>query len=76
MGYPPIWLQYIEVNLSVVQCVYSNLVDEFVRIMDKYGVTPSSINLEITESASVEAKNILLDNMKKLIVQFIQGANC
>lgn len=60
-------LQYVEVNLSVVQCVYSNLADEFIRIMDEYGVTPSSINLEITESASVAAKNILLDNMKKLM---------
>lgn len=60
-------LEYIEINLSVVQCAYEHLADSFVRIMEKYQVPPERINLEITESASVGEKKILLDNMKELM---------
>ena len=59
-------LKYIEVNLSVLQCGYERLADDFIKIMKKYKVDPSLIVLEITESASVKEKNILLNNMKKL----------
>lgn len=60
-------LQYIEVNLSVVQCAYEQLAEDYIRIMEKYGVDPDFINLEITESASMSAKKTLLNNMKNLI---------
>lgn len=60
-------LKYIEINLSVVQCAYDQLSDRFIHIMEKYQISPERINLEITESASVEAKKVLLDNMKKLM---------
>lgn len=60
-------LDYIEVNLSVVQCAQPDLADRFIEIMDKYKVNPKNINLEITESASMAAKKNLLDNMQKLI---------
>ena len=58
---------YIEVNLSVVQCAYENLAKDFIKIMDAHHINPSWINLEITESASIDAKNILLKNMKELM---------
>lgn len=64
--YPKLGLEYVEINLSVVQCCYAKLARDFIDIMDKYGVNPKSINLEITESASIEGKNILLKNMEKL----------
>ena len=60
-------LRYIEVNLSVVQCAYVNLAADFIRIMEKYEVSPRFINLEITESASLRAKSTLMDNMKCLM---------
>lgn len=60
-------LDYIEVNLSVVQCADSNLAQKYQTIMKEYGVNPKYINLEITESATVEEKQTLLCNMKKLI---------
>lgn len=60
-------ISYIEVNLSVVQCQDRCLADRYIRIMEKYQVKPWQINLEITESASVQTKNILLENMKQLI---------
>lgn len=60
-------LEYIEINLSVVQCAYEHLAESFMRIMKKYQISPGQINLEITESASVSEKKILLDNMKALM---------
>ena len=65
-------LHYIEVNLSVVQCAYRNLANDYIRIMDKYGVNPFNINLEITESASLTAKHVLLENMEKLMDYGVQ----
>lgn len=58
---------YIEVNLSVVQCAYQQLADEYIDIMKKHNISPDLINLEITESASISAKKTMLDNMTKLI---------
>lgn len=59
-------LEYIEVNLSVLQCGYEHLADDFIAIMKRHKVDPSSIVLEITESASISEKEILLSNMHKL----------
>lgn len=60
-------LEYIEINLSVVQCEQWNLASHYLEIMKKYGIDPWRINLEITETGSVESKNVLLDNMRELI---------
>ena len=60
-------IEYIEVNLSVVQCENKALAEEYIGIMKKYDLPSRSINLEITESAAIARKNILLDNMHKLI---------
>lgn len=43
-------LEYIEVNLSVAQCIEANLFEKIDGLMKKYGVKPSQINLEITET--------------------------
>lgn len=60
-------IQYIEVNLSVVQCAYEGLASSFIEIMERHGVSPEYINLEITESASLSAKMTMLENMKVLM---------
>lgn len=60
-------LQYIEINLSVVQCSYEQLAEDYINIMEKYNIPSELINLEITESASMEAKRILLNNMRSLM---------
>ena len=60
-------LHYIEVNLSVVQCGYSELAEDYIGIMEKYQIDPHYINLEITESASMAAKKTLLENMRRLM---------
>lgn len=60
-------IDYIEVNLSVVQCAYKHLAAEYIAIMEKFGIPARNINLEITESASMNAKKTLLGNMKILM---------
>ena len=60
-------LRYIEVNLSVIQCGYEHLADDYIGIMEQNNISPDMINLEITESASVDTKKILLNNMQKLL---------
>lgn len=59
-------IEYIEVNLSVIQCGYENLSESFIKIMKKYNISPHYINLEITETASLNEKRMLLANMKEL----------
>lgn len=60
-------IEYIEVNLSAIQCAYERFADNYIAIMEKYGVRPSFINLEITETATMGAKKIALENMRRLI---------
>lgn len=60
-------IDYIEVNLSVRQCEGKDLANLYIDIMKKYDLDPSTINLEITESASIQMRNVLLDNMQMLI---------
>ncbi len=60
-------LHYLEINLSVVQCAYEQLAEEFIHIMEKYEISTEQINLEITESVSLDAKSVLLNNMEKLM---------
>lgn len=60
-------IEYVEVNLSVVQCENETLAETYIGIMEKYRLSPQYINLEITESATILKKNILLENMRKLL---------
>ncbi len=60
-------INYIEINLSVVQCEMEDLADRLIGIVETHGIKPSLINLEITETASVTARNVLLNNMNRLI---------
>lgn len=60
-------IEYIDINLSVVQCMQDRLADELLEIMDLYNIPPDFINLEITETAAVNSRTTLLENMNKLI---------
>ena len=60
-------IEYIEVNLSVIQCEDTSLARMYIDIMEKHQLDPKYINLEITESASVIVKKTLLENMQMLI---------
>ena len=60
-------LRLVEVNLSVIQCEREDLAERMIAIVERHEISPSLINLEITETASISARNTLLANMKKLI---------
>lgn len=59
-------VDYIEINLSVMQCLRSDLADEIIGLTNKYKVSPSTINLEITETASGYSQSKLNTNIAKL----------
>ncbi len=60
-------LDYIEVNLSLMQCMQGGLAGDLLSIMKKYGVRPEQINLEITESADSETQSIIAENITELL---------
>ena len=59
-------IEYIEVNLSVVQCEYEGLSNRFIEIMKEHNIPGNMINLEITESATMTSKNRLIRNIAEL----------
>ncbi len=58
-------LHYIEINLSPLQCGNKNLADDFLAIMQEYGVSPEEINLEITETAATGSNSVVGEQMHK-----------
>ncbi|MBD5383975.1 MAG: EAL domain-containing protein [Ruminococcaceae bacterium] len=64
--YNRLGLDYIEVNLSVAQCMHGDLADKILSIMHKYNVSPNSINLEITETAASYSQRVMTENLNKL----------
>lgn len=60
-------IEFIEVNLSVVQCMQESLAGDLMAIMDKYEIDPGFINFEITETTMLNSKEVLLENMSQLI---------
>ena len=60
-------IEYIHVNLSVIQCMQEKLADQLFRIMDLYNLDYRYINLEVTESAAIASSDVLMDNMARLI---------
>ena len=60
-------IEYIEVNMSVVQFELRNLAERYIKIMKRHDVDPKYINLEITETGSIQAKQNMLENMHRLI---------
>lgn len=60
-------IEYIEINLSVVQCMQDDLAQELLRVMKKHAIPPNAINLEITETAAINSEKTLIQNMEELI---------
>ncbi len=56
-------LDYIEINLSVVQCMQNNMAQKVLDMIDKYHVRPDQINLEITETAASYSQKTMMDNL-------------
>ena len=59
-------VHYIELNLSPGDCIQDNLVENVKNLLQTYNINPSSLNLEITETASDEFTGIVDGNVKAL----------
>ncbi len=62
-------LSYIEINLSVAQCLERQLPDKMASLRDKYQVGPDKVNLEITETSYDNIGNVMDENLKILSEQ-------
>ena len=60
-------LEYTEVNLSVVDCIQANLVDNVKSTLNKYQVKPSEINFEVTETYDQGISASMDENIEKLM---------
>lgn len=59
-------LDYIEINLSVAQCLQSDLPEVIERLQKRYGVSPGQVNFEITETLFDNIGNVMEKNIKQL----------
>lgn len=59
-------IDFVEVNLSVVQCMQEGIYNDIQDVLDKYNIPPERINLEITESAAAYSEERLIRNMARL----------
>ena len=59
-------LKYIEINLSVAQCIENNLSEKIMDLLTRYKVNPEKINLEITETSQEVNYNVIEQNITTL----------
>lgn len=59
-------LEYIEVNMSMVECLQSNLATRVMTVLNEYKIQPEQINLEITETSSSGFTDIVDTNINIL----------
>ena len=59
-------LQWININLSPIQCQNKNLIDKINKIIDVYNIDTKYIHFEITEESMID-KTILKSQIDKLI---------
>lgn len=60
-------IEYVEVNLSVIQCMQDDLSKQLLEIMAQYEVPPYRLNFEITETAAANSESTLLHNMQEIL---------
>ncbi len=60
-------IDYIEFNLSIVECDNPMLASDLLHVMQEYNVSPSQVNFEITETAQAHNVSALIQNMDRLI---------
>ena len=64
--FPKLNIDYIEINLSVHQCMHEDLVSQVLGTLEKHKVSPDKINLEITETATSNLHSNMLKNLTEL----------
>lgn len=56
----------ISVNISRVHLMKTDMVEDIIRTVDKYGIPHDCIELEITESAFFDDKNVMINTIEQL----------
>lgn len=56
-------IEYISINLSIIQCMQARFSESVIKYLDKEGIDGSRINFEVTEAAAVVATETLKENM-------------
>lgn len=64
-------IDYIELNLSMKQCMQSSLKEKVLYYIRKYNLKPEQLNLEVTETAANTAQDIVENNIWELSKQSI-----
>ena len=59
-------LSCIDINLSVAQCMQSDLPQIVRALQEKYGVSPSQVNFEITETVFGRISSVMDANLREL----------
>ena len=65
-------VEFVDVNLSGVQCIRENMAEYIRTFIDEYGIDPSKLNLEITETAEICGSESLVENMNILSNQGVR----
>lgn len=60
-------IEYIEVNVSVIECMKHNMASKVAGMINRYGLEPGQINLEITETAAMNSPEVVGINMNHLV---------
>ena len=60
-------LEYVEVNLSVVDCLQTNLAEKIIHTMEKHGIKPKQLNFEITETFEEGITSAMDENIGQLM---------
>lgn len=59
-------INFVEINLSPVQCLQPDLADNIIYILRQYKIPPSMIAFDITPDAAKHSLETLVPNMQKL----------
>lgn len=64
-------IDYVEVNISPIQLMQRDFAQRVKAILDRYGVQPSQINIEITETADFGMEETINTNISELVAMGI-----
>ena len=57
-------LNTVEINLSILQCEQPDLLEDVLAVIARHGIEPNYLCMEVTETASIRSKKLILSNME------------
>ncbi|WP_276840582.1 EAL domain-containing protein, partial [Anaerovibrio lipolyticus] len=57
-------LKTVEINLSILQCEQPDLLEDVLSVIARHGIEPNYLCMEVTETASIRSKKLILSNME------------